>query len=826
MALQLRRGTNAQRLAVTPLEGELVVVMDYAAAGVNPLWLGDGATVGGVVPITLELDDLTDVVIAELVDKQILQYNSLTQQWNNVSNPVLTGLTAGNITVGLTDNNAITTTTGNLTINAAGGTTTIDDNLIVTGDVAVNGGDVTTTSGTGNLFNANATTVNIGNGATTEVNLGAAGSGRVQIKSPQLDVNGNATVTGNLTVNGTTTTINTDTLDVEDKNITLAKVITPSDAIANGGGITLKGTTDKTINWYDADDRWYFNNGDGVERPFVVTLNDLSNVQTTAFSAGELLVAKDVGGGNIEFVNTSLMEFTSLAARPKFINAATGGTVGAEFLRRVSTAADGDISGVFFGTIDSANNKLLTQRIISEYDTAGSNILRVQSDAVGNFGAGTTTIKTQLALNDTELLLNPTNLKLNANHTGAPSANATIAVERGSSTDAELGWIESTGFWSFNQPVFVQGGLIGADFIATNGLNIFFNNEDATPGVDDDASITVKRGSGADVSFRWNEGDDRWESTTNGSTYVALPNQALDTGSNPAFAGLTAGNIAVGTAGDNEIDTITGNLTLDSAGGTVIVDDNLTVNSNLVVFGTTTLGDAAADAVNINSGTINLGTTAIDAAITLGNASTDTVTVNATSTFNTGVAVKNLRIATATDNTISSSTGAITLAPASSQTNVTGALAVSTDLTVTGDVTADEVFTRKVNISDNGVTIEHANLNSTGTRLFSTSVITTTSTTPTAIDLDFISQEFASVDFTVLARKGNEWQVVKGMILIDGVNNDTFLNIYSDLRTGSSDLFSVTANITVSNNVQLLVTSSSATSTKYSANYIAQYTPI
>jgi hypothetical protein len=125
MALQLRRGTNAQRLAVTPLEGELVVVMDYAAAGVNPLWLGDGATVGGVVPITLELDDLTDVVIAELVDKQILQYNSLTQQWNNVSNPVLTGLTAGNITVGLTDNNAITTTTGNLTINAAGGTTTI-----------------------------------------------------------------------------------------------------------------------------------------------------------------------------------------------------------------------------------------------------------------------------------------------------------------------------------------------------------------------------------------------------------------------------------------------------------------------------------------------------------------------------------------------------------------------------------------------------------------------------------------------------------------------------------------------------------------------------
>ena len=66
----------------------------------------------------------------------------------------------------------------------------------------------------------------------------------------------NLTLSGNLTVNGTTTTIDTTTLTVEDKNIELGKVSTPTDTTADGGGITLKGATDKTFNWVDATDAW------------------------------------------------------------------------------------------------------------------------------------------------------------------------------------------------------------------------------------------------------------------------------------------------------------------------------------------------------------------------------------------------------------------------------------------------------------------------------------------------------------------------------------------------------------------------------------------
>lgn len=77
-----------------------------------------------------------------------------------------------------------------------------------------------------------------------------------------LDVTGAATfdaavtIAGDLTVNGTTTNINTQNLVVEDKNIIIGDVATPTDVTADGGGITLKGATDKTINWVDATDAW------------------------------------------------------------------------------------------------------------------------------------------------------------------------------------------------------------------------------------------------------------------------------------------------------------------------------------------------------------------------------------------------------------------------------------------------------------------------------------------------------------------------------------------------------------------------------------------
>lgn len=69
-------------------------------------------------------------------------------------------------------------------------------------------------------------------------------------------IGGSAVIDGNLTVNGTTTTVDSVTLTVEDKNIILADVVSPSDSIADGGGIVLKGTTDHEFVWTEASSAW------------------------------------------------------------------------------------------------------------------------------------------------------------------------------------------------------------------------------------------------------------------------------------------------------------------------------------------------------------------------------------------------------------------------------------------------------------------------------------------------------------------------------------------------------------------------------------------
>ena len=77
------------------------------------------------------------------------------------------------------------------------------------------------------------------------------------VTSAKLD--DNITIAGNLTVNGATTTINSTTISVDDKNIELGSTASPTDVTADGGGITLKGATDKTILFENDTDSWNFN---------------------------------------------------------------------------------------------------------------------------------------------------------------------------------------------------------------------------------------------------------------------------------------------------------------------------------------------------------------------------------------------------------------------------------------------------------------------------------------------------------------------------------------------------------------------------------------
>lgn len=101
-------------------------------------------------------------------------------------------------------------------------------NVTLAGDLAVNGGDITTSStGTATVFNTNATTLSIGEAATT-VSIGAT-TGTATIRNATTAITGNATVGGSATV-GTTLGVT--------GNTTLT-----GDLAVNGGDITTSAAT-------------------------------------------------------------------------------------------------------------------------------------------------------------------------------------------------------------------------------------------------------------------------------------------------------------------------------------------------------------------------------------------------------------------------------------------------------------------------------------------------------------------------------------------------------------------------------------------------------
>jgi hypothetical protein len=121
-------------------------------------------------------------------------------------------------------------------------------------------GTITLSDSSGTLAiqsSGTAVPVNINSINNGTSNVSVANNGSVTITSGGnlgLTVNssGDTTITGNLTVSGTTTTVNSSTLTVNDKNIEIAKVASPTDTTADGAGITIKGSTDKTFNWINS----------------------------------------------------------------------------------------------------------------------------------------------------------------------------------------------------------------------------------------------------------------------------------------------------------------------------------------------------------------------------------------------------------------------------------------------------------------------------------------------------------------------------------------------------------------------------------------------
>jgi len=168
------------------------------------------------------------------------------------------------------------------------------DDTVLDGDLNVNGGEILSSQNTFDLLISNndvrigaangvgETVINNSLKVTENVNLANSGTNitikdnttnalaikegsntYVQLQttdaSERIIVYKDLYVVGNLDISGTSTVIDTTTLTVEDKNIELGTSGSPTDAAADGGGITLKGTTDKTITYNNTTASWNTN---------------------------------------------------------------------------------------------------------------------------------------------------------------------------------------------------------------------------------------------------------------------------------------------------------------------------------------------------------------------------------------------------------------------------------------------------------------------------------------------------------------------------------------------------------------------------------------
>ena len=135
--------------------------------------------------------------------------------------------------------------------------------------------------------------------------------GTTQIAAVQAAASGFAALTGatftgavtipDLTVTGTTTTINTATLDVADKNITIADGAADA-AAADGAGITVEGAN-ATLTYASASDNWNFNKGLDIttELSQIATISEQVHIDTG--TGGTTTLDMKTGKAVIYFTN-------------------------------------------------------------------------------------------------------------------------------------------------------------------------------------------------------------------------------------------------------------------------------------------------------------------------------------------------------------------------------------------------------------------------------------------------------------------------------------------------------------------------------------------
>jgi hypothetical protein len=243
-----------------------------------------------------------------------------------------------------------------------------------------------------------------GTGVTYTAGTGVIAIGQAVGTTDNVTFN-DVTVSGDLTVQGTLTAIQSNTVDITDINLTLAKGA-PTAAAANGAGITIEGpAVPATFTYTSADDSWNVNKNVNVTSVVVsstvtatqgfvgdltgnvtgnltgnVTGNVTGNLTGNVTSTGTSTFATvDINGGQIDgtaiggvtpaaITGTTITATTSLTA-PTFIGNLTGNVTG-----NVTGDVTGNLTGNVTGQVSDISNHstdTLTEGTTNVYFTEG-----------------------------------------------------------------------------------------------------------------------------------------------------------------------------------------------------------------------------------------------------------------------------------------------------------------------------------------------------------------------------------------------------------------------------------------------------------------------